>query len=148
MPLWEAHFPQLGKWIKSSERTDSYNCAAFAAGEDTQKWDPYPPGVHFWPSGLNRGYSVQHFVEAYRTIGYDSCADGMLDPYFEKIVLYTNNYGGVEHVARQLSDGSWTSKMGDEEDIIHENPQALSGGYGHPTVYMQRVLRFGEHKDA
>jgi hypothetical protein len=78
------------------------------------------------------------FTAAFSTIGYRECADGSLRRKREKIVIYTNAFGGVEHIARQLPDGRWTSKLGDEEYIIHETPQSLSVGYGGPTCYMQR----------
>jgi hypothetical protein len=138
MPAWEQHFPNLGRWLKTSERDPDYNCAAFAAGEQQQRWDPFPPGVYYWPSGVNRSYQIADFIEAYKTRGYSVCADGSLKTDREKIVIYTNQYGSVEHVARQLSDGRWTSKIGDEEDIVHETPESLSVGYGTPTLYMQR----------
>jgi hypothetical protein len=139
IPQWVALFPQLGSWIKSSERTDQYNCAAFAAGDETQKWDPFPPGLYFWPPNVPRDYSASVFVLAYSTIGYAVCADDSVDPRYEKIALYTNAHGGVLHVARQLPDGRWTSKLGDEEDIIHAAPQSLaSQEYGQPTVFLRR----------
>jgi len=116
-------------------------CIVVPVHDVSQKWDPFPPGLHYWPPGVDRSYFVPAFIEAYATIGYKVCADGSLDPSCEKIVLYTNDFGGVEHVARQLSDGRWTSKIGNEEDIIHENPQSLKGGYGEPTVFMQRPLK-------
>lgn len=142
MPAWESEFPNLGKWIKSSERTDRYNCAAFAAGEDHHKWDPFPPGLHYWPPGVERSYFTPKFIEAYGTKGYEACADGSLEAGWEKIVLYTNAYGGVLHVARQLPDGAWTSKMGNEEDIIHGSPSNLGGGgYGQPTQFMRRPAK-------
>jgi hypothetical protein len=140
MPYWETEFPHLGSWTKSSERSDQYNCAAFAAGDQSQKWDPFPPGLHYWPVNFARSYASDVWVRVYATIGYSVCADGELEDSYEKIVIYTNAYGGVEHVARQLPDGRWTSKIGDEEDIIHESPQSLSVGYGQPTIFMRRRL--------
>jgi hypothetical protein len=138
MPTWEAHFPHLGNWIESSKRCPRYNCAAFAAEDESQKWDPFPPGAHYWPPRVPRSYFLSAFIEAYATIGYEPCGDGSLDSSNEKIVIYTNEYGGVEHVARQLADGKWTSKIGDQEDIIHENPDSLRVGYGEPRCFLQR----------
>jgi len=51
-------------------------------------------------------------------------------------------------MARQLLDGSWTSKLGDAEDITHYTldavesygPAPFYGEYGAPVVYMRRLL--------
>jgi hypothetical protein len=44
--LWEADFPNLGNWSEASPPTGRYNCTAFAAGDDTHWWDPFPPGLY------------------------------------------------------------------------------------------------------
>jgi hypothetical protein len=139
MPSWESEFPHLGKWAETSPRDNKYNCAAFAARDEKQKWDPLPPNLHYWPKNIPRSYAIDSFIQAYATIGFEICADGSLDPECEKIVIYANEYGGVEHVARQLKNGKWTSKMGDEEDIVHDTPHNLSVGYGQPVCYMGRA---------
>jgi len=44
----------------------------------------------------------------------------------------------LTHAARQLDDGTWTSKLGSLEDITHEL-QALEGAdYGHVVLFMKR----------
>jgi hypothetical protein len=139
---WEAQFPALGSWTETSEATREYNCAAFAAGEDHRRWDPFPPGLDYWPPGVARSYALAAFVAAYQTINYAVCADGALEPQREKIAIYTNVYGGVEHIARQLPDGKWTSKIGDHEDIVHDSPASLGGSdYGEPTCFMARIIK-------
>lgn len=140
--LWEKDFPNLGDWKESSLPTTDYNCFAFAAGDTTRWWEPQPPGVYYWPPGVSRGYDIASVIEAYKAEGFQHCADGSLVQGREKIVFYLNRYGGVEHVARQLPDGRWTSKMGGAEDIEHDSPQSLSGGdYGAPQCYMEREFR-------
>jgi hypothetical protein len=48
----------------------------------------------------------------------------------------------VEHAARQLQDGRWISKMGDEEDVVHRDPESLSSNdYGQPRIFMERPLK-------
>jgi hypothetical protein len=110
--------------------------------------------LDYWPDGVRRSYELSAFVDADRTIKYEVCADGSLEPSIEKIVIYTNQYGGVEHVARQLPDGKWTSKIGDHEDIVHNTPASLGGStdYGEPRCFMSRphgkspVIRPKENK--
>jgi len=46
------------------------------------------------------------------------------------------------HMARQLADGTWTSKCGGNEDITHFTLDALEsyGPYGCPVLYMRRLI--------
>jgi hypothetical protein len=142
---WEQYFPNLGNWTETSPVTRSYNCAAFAAGDTDVRWEPFPPGQYYWPQRVRRSYEVSAFVEAYKTHGFEVCADGSQESGYEKIVIYANEYGGAEHVSRQIAGGKWTSKMGDEEDIVHDTPESLGGGdYGQPLQYMRRPLKAKE----
>jgi len=81
------------------------------------------------------------FVEAYGTIGFEECADGSLEAGFEKIALY-GTADGPKHAARQLSDGSWTSKLGPFEDITHQTLESLHDHgltpYGHVVAFLRR----------
>ena len=45
------------------------------------------------------------------------------------------------HAARQLSDGRWTSKLGELVDIEHPDLADVAGGiYGQPNLYMERRI--------
>lgn len=54
-------------------------------------------------------------------------------------------------MARQLSDGTWTSKCGDWEDIRHltldaletGGPYPLDAAYGSPVGFMKRIVAVG-----
>jgi hypothetical protein len=120
---WEKLLPNLGNWTCASKRTRKYNCFAFAVGDETQRWEPY--GYH-WPKGAKKGYALDCLVEACRTEGFELCADGSLLEDREKIAIYTNDQSGFVHAARQEPDGRWKSKLGDEEDIVHETPESLT----------------------
>jgi hypothetical protein len=88
--------------------------------------------------------TVDAFVEAYRTIGYESCDDGSLEDGVEKIALFVESDGVTpSHAARQLPSGAWTSKLGEWEDIEHLTLAALedrkSGmGYGTVVKFLKR----------
>jgi hypothetical protein len=136
---WESEFPHLGKWEEHSKAARGYNCYAFAAGDDTQRWEPDPAEQYYWPIAL-RAYTVPAFTQAYQTRHYEVCADGLREHGYEKIVIYADDSGIVRHAARQISDGRWLSKLGYVEDIIHETPQSLaSPTYGQPVCYMKRL---------
>ena len=45
----------------------------------------------------------------------------------------------LHRLARQLASGTWTSKLGPDEDISHHTPAALEGAlYGTVVVLMKR----------
>ena len=146
--VWEPAFPNLGAYECHSPRTPiggpdpRYNCWAFAAGENLKRWEPDPSGQYYWPQGVPRNYSIAAFSGTYQTVGYEPCADGVLTQGVEKIVLYALASGRVTHAARQISDGRWISKLGDEEDISHQFPNSLvSVCYGYPVLFMSRPFQ-------
>lgn len=76
-------------------------------------------------------------------LGYEVCDlnDVGLDVDFEKVAIYAIE-SEVRHMARQLSDGKWTSKLGsqiNDPDICHDNLEMLEGGrYGRVACIMRR----------
>ena len=125
----------------TSPKKSRYNCIAWAGGSTT-KWywpSPAPNSRSYWPPQVLRECSVRAFVQLFRTISYEVCCDGSLETGYEKIALFANNNGNPTHAARQLSDGTWTSKLGEEVDIVHRHPCDLNGRvYGKPVRYMKR----------
>jgi hypothetical protein len=98
-----------------------------------------PVAGYFWPDGVSRGMTIADFVAAYATFGYSVCEEGSLEAGFEKIALYSRG-DYVDHAARQLPNGRWTSKLGlDGEDIEHDSVEVVAGGvYGTQITYMNR----------
>jgi hypothetical protein len=140
---WESKFPNLTpqNWREKSRATGSYNCIAWAAGDNTRWWWPDAMGQRYWPPTVPRLVGLQIFVQAYQTIGYEPCTDGTVEPGFEKIVIYTNAAGLPRHAARQLPNGEWTSKLGSSEDIEHVTAQVLESiEYGRPVQFMKRAV--------
>jgi hypothetical protein len=119
----------------TSPATATYNCFAWAVG-DTDNW--WQPGLH-WPFVTHPfDDTVEELKRVFRTLGYEECPAANLESGFEKVALFgvADQY---THAARQLSDGKWTSKLGAEEDIEHESPDAVGGGiYGEVVLYMKR----------
>jgi hypothetical protein len=146
-PHLELAFPKLyaAGYDKTSERTDipptpgAYNCIAWAAHDSWNWW--WPTGNDYWPFLANRANSIPCFIKAFRLLGYRVCADSRREFGFEKVVLYAINKV-PKHMARQLRDGTWTSKCGGEEDITHYTLDALETQnlYGSPELYMRRLI--------
>lgn len=105
---------------------------------DTHHW--WQPGL-YWPVEASRdSHGVGALEDAFKALGYEECADGRPEPGFEKIALYGSALI-YTHAARQLPDGSWTSKLGKAEDIEHETADDVAGGvYGEVVEFMRRPV--------
>jgi hypothetical protein len=126
----------------TSKETKTYNCIAWAAGENYRNWWPDPLGVGYWPLGVPRELSIGAFVQAYETKGFRLCIGGTLEVGIEKVAIYGKRTidGTIPtHAALQLPSGNWTSKLGRFEDIEHADIDAVNGPcYGSVVYYMSR----------
>jgi len=91
--------------------------------------------------------SRRAFIWAFLGLGYFKCGHSRLERWFEKVALYELN-GEPKHMARQLADGTWSSKCGGAEDITHFTldalesfgPEPFKAEYGEAVVYMKRLV--------
>ena len=139
-------FPSLQDFTVTSPQDWRYNCIAWAAGIDTNWWWPVAPPppdhhpLHHWPPGVPKTKYSSSFIFAFSTLGYEPCDDDTLEDGFEKVAIYIYPQGDVSHMARQKSNGRWTSKIGEYVDIDHASPGELEGqAYGKVLQYMRRV---------
>jgi hypothetical protein len=137
-------FPYLatnGYKLTSSDTID-YNCVAWAAEDDENWWWPDAENIHYWPPNIPRKETLEAFQQAYQTLGYETCQNKAFEEGFQKIAIYADSNKVPKHVARQLSSGKWTSKLGQDEDIEHDNLQGLSGqpGYSEVACIMKRKI--------
>jgi len=133
-------FPQLTEQNcnPTSPATDDYNCAAWAAGTTDNWWWP-SEWPCYWPSTAPLEVTLQAFVAAYATLGYLECENADLEDGIEKIAIYADAQQTPTHVARQLVNGKWTSKLGELKDIEHSTLQDIANGiYGSPAKLMKR----------
>ncbi len=131
------NFPRLKKttFTETSPADLSYNCFAWAVGENNRRWDPFYPW--FWPQGCPREVTISAFVQVFATLGYKPCSDGRRETGHEKIVLYTQK-NIPTHAARQLKNGRWSSKLGKDIDIEHKVRDLEGRCYGKVTMYFRR----------
>lgn len=149
----EAWLSQVRQWIErdypylvstnyhiTSPDTIDYNCVAWAA-EDTQRWWwPDPMRESYWPVNVPREETLNAFIKAFEALGYVICETPDLEENYQKIAIYLLNEQPT-HVARQLLNGKWTSKLGQDEDIEHDTLEALTGArYGQVAQIMKRSL--------
>jgi hypothetical protein len=160
---YEETSPSTGRF----PRPGAYNCIAWAANDPNKNHWWWPDFNGYWPSWIEpREVKVLYFVRTFRWLGYRICSSSRREWGFEKVVLYAihknhcpmtlpNSLQNLEqfweptHMARQLPDGTWTSKCGGNEDITHYTLDALesyglrygSGDeYGCPVLYMKRFI--------
>lgn len=137
----EEEIPQLKSctYLVTSPMTTDYNCIAWAANCTTCRWWPDEYGFLYWPEDVAREETIPAFIAAFETLGYEKCNDGTLEPGYEKVALFADFFKNPTHMARQLDDGRWTSKLGDWEDIEHEKVEDVSGKpYGEVVCFMCR----------
>lgn len=75
--------------------------------------------ISYWPEGVEREETLSAFRKAYATKGFQVCADERFEDGYEKIAVYIDGLGKPQHAARQLIGEVWSSKLGEEYDIIH-----------------------------
>jgi hypothetical protein len=133
----------------TSPKTPVYNCIAYAAKDETRPWWPMPqhfgPRYFYWPPDLPRQIipTVENFFSAFEKLGYERCSTSDHEEGFEKVVLYVKN-GVPKHMAREIGDGVWYSKLGDEQDIRHHVFDAVENQiYGEARYFMRRPLNHG-----
>ncbi|MFO0844380.1 MAG: hypothetical protein U0797_18620 [Gemmataceae bacterium] len=135
-------FPRLGDDFEVlAPASAAYNCIAWALGRSDRWVWPVPPG---------QPVSVGDFDALFSAHGYRRVGPLNYDPQagHDKLVLYAkrNEFGEAEptHCARQLADGSWSSKLGRLPLIRHLHPDDIDGGtYGeaHAVYVRERPKR-------
>ena len=148
-----AVFPKLQLTLNdiTSSRTPDYNCIAYAAKDETSWWWPTPPWLtamyrlprHHWPEGLSREHppTVENFLRAFEIQGFSRCKTEDHEYGYEKVALYVNADGTPTHMARELGDGIWHSKLGSEQDIRHYGLHAVENQeYGKASHFLRKRI--------
>jgi hypothetical protein len=145
MTIYFNEFPHLrqSRHRLTSALERSENCIAHAAGASGEWWEPVIG--RYWPLGPPYyNYKIESLVRVFERLGYELCDSVESESGYEKIAIY-----GIDnvytHAARQLADGTWTSKLGPEDDISHAALNALAGGcYGSVVRILKRVKSNGK----
>ena len=129
----DEEFPDIDYRI-TSEQDNLYNCVAWAAGYTDDWWSHEED--YRWIG--ERGPGIQNLVALFNALGYEQCESDSRDMDYTKVALYAKD-GNWSHVARQMTGGTWTSKLGALEDIEHASPNDLAGDfYGAVHCIMRR----------
>jgi hypothetical protein len=137
----------------SSQKRDTQNCIAYAAGDDIHSWWPLPPAVfpgrypprYYWPSGCPKEETLAAFECAFSKVGFSPCTDGKREAGYVKIAIFGSGTPGdpkaiVLHAARQspFRNDQWRSKMGDDYDIDHQIAAVEGPLYGVVLRFMKK----------
>jgi hypothetical protein len=123
----------------TSPRDPNYNCVAHAIGVKHEWWEPDQWNIYHWPIAAPLTFTVDAYIAALKTEGFTLCDDGSVEDGYEKVALFAKSDVEPTHVARQLKDGYWTSKLGREHDIKHYRLEDLCGDdYGSVVKFLKR----------
>lgn len=138
------------KWSKlsrsgyqvTSPKSEEYNCFAWAVEENDRWWQPIPGEQFYWPDGVPQEETLEAYVQAYQTLGYERAGNEILETRYQKIAIYVDLNGIPTHAARQLPNGKWTSKLGWLEDIEHELDGLAGEMYGTVAQILKCPIQF------
>lgn len=123
----------------TSPDTPNYNCIAWAAGEYDRWWWPQPG--RYWPPAAPFNDSLDAFVVAFGSLGYQPCDTEALEEGFERVAIFVDDELTVQHMARQPPNGRWTSKLGSFEDVEHDLRAVECNDYGRVARILRRPAR-------
>lgn len=119
------HFPNMdiNNVAIDDEDTPEYNCIGYAIGDTNKPWWPRggEGGFYYWPETEKDAekYSVSTFDHLLMTTGHGSITDSEKpEEGYVKLALFTEG-DKPTHLARQLADGEWSSKVGAGPLIRH-----------------------------
>jgi hypothetical protein len=99
--------------------------------------------LSIWPENLPRIVNKTIFIRLFELYGYKVIPnkDSSLESRIKKIAIYVDSYNKPTHAARQLRDGTWTSKIGADIDIQHNTLEVLEGPlYGKADIIMGKNM--------
>jgi hypothetical protein len=155
----EEDFPNLAVagYEITSCAADYPNCVGYALGDMEHFWDPdgaalrLPPYRWILELPLDWKLETVTAIFSHDPYRYEPCGlDANLEAGYEKVAIYVDDRDNeVSHVARQLMNGKWTSKLGPDEDIDHDTlealeadtlnfPNAFPNAYGKIALVMKR----------
>jgi hypothetical protein len=135
----------------TSLKKPGYNCIAYVVGEKNKHVDLLALSKRYDLSqyGLKNTQpfdaSTQSYIKLFETFYHFAvCENGDYEKGFQKIVIYEgydeDGEFGFLHVALQLDETLWTSKLGYLEDIAHTLDGLVGDYYGNPVVFMKREM--------
>jgi hypothetical protein len=132
----------------TSKETPNYNCIAWACNYNDRWIQPPYLGqpnldcVVWWPPDIQEGTDITCLVKVFESQEYQLCETCEHEDGYRKVALYfdekTNQW---THAARELRNGYWTSKLGQDVDIQHGTPYTIENkNYGKVYCFMKKKI--------
>ena len=93
---------------------------------------------YYWPPNARREDTLDGWIEAFAQLGFQPAALGDVGADASVVAIYADPEGLPTHVARRMPGGSWSSKLGEYEDITHELSGLEGDFYGSVAVFLSR----------
>jgi len=133
----EQSVPGLKTFRIIKPNDDVYNCVAWAV-EKTDDWC-WPRPRHYWPEDLTRTETLTSFREMFNSLGFEECDNEYHESGIQKVAIFAIQ-GKPTHAARQMKDGSWTSKIGGGPLIEHLLREIEGDAYGQIVMILKRAI--------
>ena len=139
---WYEDYPHLHDtdWRKTSEPNAGYNCVAWAIRVNYDWLEADPMGIYSWPKDVPRLLTVNAYQTFFEKRGFRITQSEDLETGIEKVALFADANCEFKHVARQLPNGKWTSKLGKDLDIEHYLRDLEGPFYGSVVLILGRPL--------
>ena len=125
-------------FLKTSPQSRSYNCIAWAYGDNTRWYWPDPYNIYYWHPELPREENLDNFISLFKIKGYELCNSGTFEKGYIKIAIFCDKNNEPTHAAKQLENGYWSSKLGENIDVQHTIKSIENGIYGNVKVFMKK----------
>jgi hypothetical protein len=86
--------------------------------------------------------TIENFYKAFKTREYKPCKTGEYEFGYEKVAVYVDASGALQHMARETGDGVWFSKLGECQDIRHHVLEGVeTPSYGEAQYFMRKRVK-------
>jgi hypothetical protein len=138
-------FPKESGQIEiASDADDGYNCISWSLNDKSRPWWPFSPPSPFiyWPPDVPREETIEAFTRMYERLLFTKCSEESREEGYDKVALYALDESSTHAARLWIEDLTWSSKLGDENDIIHHTLSALEGNeYGEVVQIFKRLRR-------
>lgn len=121
----------------TSPETAQYNCVAWALGDSENWWEA--DDDYQWLDNIEYSQSLLAVKSLFENFKFEISDNDSLEKGFEKIALFSDDNLNCTHVAKQLSDELWSSKLGISYDISHKINALENGIYGQVVLILKRA---------
>ena len=122
----------------TSPETAQYNCVAWALGDSENWWEADED--YLWLDDIEFSTSLFAVQSLFEKFNFEISDNAIFENDYEKVALFSDDNWTCTHVARQLDNEFWTSKLGVSYDISHTLDALENGIYGQVVLILKRKI--------